>query len=284
VTEPKSPLDAALDVLVYAPVGLALTAAEEIPKLAEKGRARLTDQLSTAKVVGQFVVTQGRKEVERRLGVAGRPAGGAAPGEAAAGGAGVGGPATGGGAPAGGPLAGGAEPASTGPESGGAEPASTGPAAGGAEPASTGLAATGGGAAAGGPLAGGAEAASTGPESAAGIAPVATSPDPGYDEMLGGPRQRDDAAGAGSLDEAETDEDPDEPLGFAEPVRIAGATGPVPSVDGLAIPGYDSLSASQVVQRLAGLSPDELAAVGAYESTHRGRRTILTRVSQLQGS
>jgi hypothetical protein len=39
-----------------------------------------------------------------------------------------------------------------------------------------------------------------------------------------------------------------------------------------------------VVQRLAGLSPDELAAVGAYESTHRGRRTILTRVSQLQGS
>ncbi len=62
------------------------------------------------------------------------------------------------------------------------------------------------------------------------------------------------------------------------------ATGPAPDADGLAIPGYDSLSASQVVQRLAGLSPDELAAVGAYESTHRGRRTILTRVSQLQGS
>ena len=57
---------------------------------------------------------------------------------------------------------------------------------------------------------------------------------------------------------------------------------PPPSPDGLAIPGYDSLAASQVVPRLAGLSPDELAAVGAYESAHRARRTILTRVRQLQ--
>jgi hypothetical protein len=52
----------------------------------------------------------------------------------------------------------------------------------------------------------------------------------------------------------------------------------------LAIPGYDSLSASQVIQRLDGLSRDELAAVGEYESAHRARRTVLTRVSQLQGS
>lgn len=57
-----------------------------------------------------------------------------------------------------------------------------------------------------------------------------------------------------------------------------------PSAEDLAIPGYDSLAASQVVQRLAGLSAAELAAVGAYESAHRGRRTILTRVRQLQGS
>ena len=51
---------------------------------------------------------------------------------------------------------------------------------------------------------------------------------------------------------------------------------------GLAIPGYDSLAASQVVPRLAGLSAEELAAVGAYETAHRARRTILTRVRQLQ--
>ncbi len=51
---------------------------------------------------------------------------------------------------------------------------------------------------------------------------------------------------------------------------------------GLGIPGYDSLAASQVVPRLAGLSAGELAAVGAYESAHRARRTILNRVRQLQ--
>ena len=50
----------------------------------------------------------------------------------------------------------------------------------------------------------------------------------------------------------------------------------------LAIPGYDTLSASQVVQRLAGLSADELEAVRDYESGTRGRRTILSKVSQLQ--
>lgn len=50
----------------------------------------------------------------------------------------------------------------------------------------------------------------------------------------------------------------------------------------LAIPGYDSLSASQVVQRLAGLNPAELAAIGAYEAAGRGRRTILNRIAQLR--
>ena len=50
----------------------------------------------------------------------------------------------------------------------------------------------------------------------------------------------------------------------------------------LAIPGYDCLSASQVVQRLAGLNPSELAAIGSYEAAGRGRRTILNRVAQLR--
>ena len=50
----------------------------------------------------------------------------------------------------------------------------------------------------------------------------------------------------------------------------------------LAIPGYDALSASQVVQRLAGLSPEELEDVRAYELHTRGRRTILNKIAQLQ--
>ena len=49
----------------------------------------------------------------------------------------------------------------------------------------------------------------------------------------------------------------------------------------LAIPGYDSLSASQVVQRLAGLSRRELVEVRAHEQAQRHRRTILNRVEQL---
>jgi hypothetical protein len=49
----------------------------------------------------------------------------------------------------------------------------------------------------------------------------------------------------------------------------------------LAIPGYDSLSASQVVQRLEGLSSPELEEVRAHEAAHRQRRTILDRVEQL---
>ena len=56
----------------------------------------------------------------------------------------------------------------------------------------------------------------------------------------------------------------------------------MPDVDDLAIPGYGSLAASQVVPRLAGLAPDELEAVRAYEAGTRRRRTVLTRIAQLQ--
>jgi hypothetical protein len=62
-----------------------------------------------------------------------------------------------------------------------------------------------------------------------------------------------------------------------------GSGGPngTESPSSLAIPGYDSLSASQVVQRLEGLSPSELEEVRAHEASHRQRRTILHRVEQL---
>lgn len=60
-----------------------------------------------------------------------------------------------------------------------------------------------------------------------------------------------------------------------------GTTGPVPSAAALAIPSYDSLSAPQVVQRLAGLAPEEVRAVRIYEAATRGRRTIIARADQL---
>jgi hypothetical protein len=49
----------------------------------------------------------------------------------------------------------------------------------------------------------------------------------------------------------------------------------------LAIPDYDQLSASQVVQRLDGLTPEELDAVRRHEVAHRGRNTILGKITQL---
>jgi len=75
------------------------------------------------------------------------------------------------------------------------------------------------------------------------------------------------------------------------PLRFASAAAP-PSVTGngdrarsaeLPIPGYDALSASQVVERLIGLTSDELDAVHAYETAHRQRRTILGKIEQLAG-
>lgn len=73
----------------------------------------------------------------------------------------------------------------------------------------------------------------------------------------------------------------------AAPARApaaSGAAGSGPAVGSLAIPGYDSLSAPQVVQRLDGLSADELESVRAYETATRGRKTILSRVAQIQSA
>lgn len=50
----------------------------------------------------------------------------------------------------------------------------------------------------------------------------------------------------------------------------------------LPIPGYDSLSASQVIPRLDALRPRELEAVREHEVANRARRTILNRIAQLQ--
>jgi len=72
----------------------------------------------------------------------------------------------------------------------------------------------------------------------------------------------------------------------------AAAAAPVPDADdgepvvvtALAIPDYDGLSASQVVNRLAGLEPEELEAVRRYELANRGRKTILSKIAQLQSA
>jgi len=193
VPDSPSPLETALDLLVYAPVGAVLTLSEEVPRLAAKGRSRVEGQIAVARMVGRLAVGQGRRMM------AGTPRPGSPPAPTSP-------PAT----PPG--------PDPSGPPNP-TRPTSTGPASTG--PASTGRR---------------------------------------RDASRPSPQQRT----AGSA------------------VRIVPTTGEVPEVSTLAIPGYDSLSASQVVQRLVSLGPDELDAIGRYEAGGRGRRTILARIAQLQ--
>jgi hypothetical protein len=72
----------------------------------------------------------------------------------------------------------------------------------------------------------------------------------------------------------------------ARPARTTTrpAAAPAGSASELAIPDYDGLSASHVVNRLGGLSAAELEAVRRYEAANRGRKTILSKVAQLQSS
>ena len=56
-----------LDLCVFAPVGVAITVAEDLPELIAKGRRRVELQLGNAMVVGRFVVRKGRREVSGRL-------------------------------------------------------------------------------------------------------------------------------------------------------------------------------------------------------------------------
>ena len=57
----------------------------------------------------------------------------------------------------------------------------------------------------------------------------------------------------------------------------------VPSADSLAISGYESLPAVNVVQRLATLTADEIEQIRRFEIANRGRRTILAKIDVLQG-
>lgn len=66
------------------------------------------------------------------------------------------------------------------------------------------------------------------------------------------------------------------------PRRVPPPDVPEVEVTTLAIPDYDSLSASQVVPRLDGLQHDELEQVRWYELGNRGRKTILNKIAQLE--
>jgi hypothetical protein len=63
----RSPLRRSFDVCLVAPVGVAVSVAEELPELIAEGRRRLELQLGNALFVGRFVVNQKQRELSARL-------------------------------------------------------------------------------------------------------------------------------------------------------------------------------------------------------------------------
>jgi hypothetical protein len=57
-----------VDVCVFAPVGMAVTVVDDLPELVTKGRARVEQDLSNARVVGRYVVHREWRRVSKRLG------------------------------------------------------------------------------------------------------------------------------------------------------------------------------------------------------------------------
>ena len=186
-----------LDLFVFLPTGLAVTVAEELPRLAERGRDRLGVQVNSARAVGHLVVKTGHKELKKR--------------------------------------------------SEGLTRSADAPTESGTDV----------------PKAGG--ATRTPPAGPPRLRTIPYPPEP----AAPGPTPHSPTAQVPSVVPAET------------PVPPPTVDAHVPDVASLAIPGFDTLSASQVVQRLDGLSRSDLVAVRTYETSSRGRRTILSRVDQL---
>ena len=174
-----------LDLALYAPLGLVMSALEAMPDLVRKGRERLGPQVGMARTVGQFAVHQGYRQVA-------------------------------GFARSRGPF----------------------------------------------PFRPGQPAAQT--------HAVYTTEPPGGDYDTDGDGDGDGANQTLSA-----------PALLASTAPPPGEGTPDVSAEQLAIPSYDSLSATQVVQRLTGLSRDEIAAVAAYEAATRQRTAILAQAEQL---
>ncbi|HTV11282.1 MAG TPA: hypothetical protein VME20_05400 [Acidimicrobiales bacterium] len=243
----KTPGDMVWDLAVYAPFGLAITVGEVFPQLVRKGRSRLGPQVALARSVGQFAIRQGARQL--RDVTAQRPRLPNMPSFR------FGWPGGGFGWPGGGAGARGEEKPGAGNPSTDAE-------------------ATDG------------ERHDFGDEGPAGSAPR-NRPSGTVDLRA----RASGGASSGRTSPGHTSPGRTSPgaasSGRTSPGAASSGTGSAGGRQGqvtaehLAIPSYDSLSASQVVQRLAGLSRDEVEAVRVYEASTRGRRTILARAEQL---
>jgi hypothetical protein len=202
----KGPLRRTLDLCFFAPVGAAVTLAEELPELIEKGRRRVELQLGNAHVVGRFVVHKGRRDLAGRIEDI---------------------------------------------------------------------------------LNNGVEAARAAVEAERAAAPPATAAAPDAADAAGVADTAGVADAADAADEKAVSDAPAAPTTPAAAVVHTPEPAPDPFAEATvqrALADYDTLSASQVVRRLENLGDEELQAVRRYEASHRNRRTILNRASQLLDS
>ena len=65
------PLTRLVELTVYAPIGAAAIVRERMPEVIATGREQVHQRVTLARFIGQMVVTQGRRELERRLAAAG---------------------------------------------------------------------------------------------------------------------------------------------------------------------------------------------------------------------
>lgn len=213
-TPVETAVEHAVEALVYAPIGLLFEGASILPQLVEKGR----NQVTMARMLGQFAVQQGRQEATK--------------------------------------------------------------AAGKLQDQAAGVLEFIGGSVA--PIHQSApDEAPSSPHEAAPLRPLKKTPGAAREAArhvgLGAPAAAADRPAASSTPTKKTSS-------RKAPPTAAAASNGAGSVSGLAIPDYDGLSASHVVNRLDGLSAEELEAVRRYEAAHRGRKTILSKVAQLQSA
>ena len=64
--EPTTVSQRLMDIFVFAPAGLVVTAVEEFPRLVERGRERVTGRVTSARTVGSFAVSAGRHRLRQR--------------------------------------------------------------------------------------------------------------------------------------------------------------------------------------------------------------------------
>ena len=62
----KTPFDTLLELGLYAPLGLALAARDSLPDLIARGRQQVTSQVTLARMMGQYAVKEGEKDLRKR--------------------------------------------------------------------------------------------------------------------------------------------------------------------------------------------------------------------------